>query len=437
MPNAQQILDRLEVEYPNLRAALAWLRDLGDVAQLLELAGKLHFFWQLGHIREGREWLEWGLGRDADVPHRARAAGQVSLAGILSEQGEFARALELCDDSIRLFQAADDANGVAHACECAIVSAFQSGQLERALSYFDQVIAALMKVGTLPWETGLATHLTYQRGIVAMLGGQLATAEGLFTEAVEAQRALAQETGVEHGYACWPLKWLGNIDCIMGRHSLGLSRLQAALDHAWRFQEQHCVVASLMNVARVLATAGRWQEAALLFGAAETWCERSGYHFWEDQWPWERAHGLPEPWQQGDEPFGDYEWMRAASVAYRSQPLPPLPDPAVAAEFWAAGRSLPIEDAVTMALAVDLTMPPAAAPGVASVPASLLVAPALSPRERDVLTLLCQRLTDPQIAERLFLSPRTVESHVASLLRKLDVTNRRDGAAVAVRLRLV
>jgi predicted ATPase/DNA-binding CsgD family transcriptional regulator len=436
MPNAQQILDRLEVEYPNLHAALAWLRDSGDVAQLLELAGKLHFFWQLGHIREGREWLEWGLGRDADVPHRARAAGQISLAGILSEQGEFARAVELCDESIQLFQEADDAIGVAHACECAVVSAFQFGQLERASSCIDQVLVALTKVGTLPWVTGLATHLTYQRGIVAILGGHLATAEGLFTESVEAQRALAQETGVAHPYACWPLKWLGTIDCIMGRHALGLSRLQAALDHAWRFQEQHCVVALLMNVARVLVTAGRWQESAQLFGAAEAWCERCGYHFWEDQWPWERAFGLPEPWQQGDEPFGDYEWMRAASVAYRSKPLPPLPDPVAAAEFWATGRCLPIEDAVTRALAVDLTAPPA--PGEARVPASLLVAaPSLSPREHEVLTLLCQRLTDPQIAERLFLSPRTVESHVASLLRKLDVTNRRDAAAAAVQLGLV
>jgi hypothetical protein len=46
-------------------------------------------------------------------------------------------------------------------------------------------------------------------------------------------------------------------------------------------------------------------------------------------------------------------------------------------------------------------------------------------------------LTDPQIAEHLFLSPRTVESHVANLLRKLDVSNRRDAAAAAARLGLV
>jgi DNA-binding NarL/FixJ family response regulator len=51
--------------------------------------------------------------------------------------------------------------------------------------------------------------------------------------------------------------------------------------------------------------------------------------------------------------------------------------------------------------------------------------------------LLGQGLTDPQIAEHLFLSPRTVESHVASLRRKLDAANRRDAAAAAVRLGLI
>jgi DNA-binding NarL/FixJ family response regulator len=51
--------------------------------------------------------------------------------------------------------------------------------------------------------------------------------------------------------------------------------------------------------------------------------------------------------------------------------------------------------------------------------------------------LLCHRLTDPEIAARLFLSPRTVEGHVTQILTKLDVANRRQAAAVAARLGLV
>ncbi len=48
----------------------------------------------------------------------------------------------------------------------------------------------------------------------------------------------------------------------------------------------------------------------------------------------------------------------------------------------------------------------------------------LSRREQEVLRLLAQGLTDRQIAESLTISTRTVESHVASILRKLDVPNR-------------
>jgi DNA-binding CsgD family transcriptional regulator len=54
-----------------------------------------------------------------------------------------------------------------------------------------------------------------------------------------------------------------------------------------------------------------------------------------------------------------------------------------------------------------------------------------------VLALLCERMTDLEIAERLFLSPRTIEGHVSHLLGKLGVANRRDAAAAAVRLALV
>jgi DNA-binding NarL/FixJ family response regulator len=61
----------------------------------------------------------------------------------------------------------------------------------------------------------------------------------------------------------------------------------------------------------------------------------------------------------------------------------------------------------------------------------------LTQRERQIPTLLCARLTDLEIAERLYLSPRTVEGHVSHILGKLGAANRREAAATAVRLELV
>ncbi|MFE9104480.1 ATP-binding protein [Actinomadura geliboluensis] len=55
----------------------------------------------------------------------------------------------------------------------------------------------------------------------------------------------------------------------------------------------------------------------------------------------------------------------------------------------------------------------------------------ISPREAEVLELVGEHLSNAEIAARLFISVRTAESHVSSLLRKLDVPDRRALAARA------
>lgn len=57
----------------------------------------------------------------------------------------------------------------------------------------------------------------------------------------------------------------------------------------------------------------------------------------------------------------------------------------------------------------------------------------LSPAELRILELICEGLTNPQIAERLFLSRRTVQSHLYNIFKKLGVTSRTELAALAVR----
>jgi DNA-binding CsgD family transcriptional regulator/tetratricopeptide (TPR) repeat protein len=61
----------------------------------------------------------------------------------------------------------------------------------------------------------------------------------------------------------------------------------------------------------------------------------------------------------------------------------------------------------------------------------------LTPRERQVLTLVAEGRTNRQIAEKLYISDKTASVHVTNILAKLAVTNRSEAGAVAHRLRLV
>lgn len=61
----------------------------------------------------------------------------------------------------------------------------------------------------------------------------------------------------------------------------------------------------------------------------------------------------------------------------------------------------------------------------------------VTPREREVLALLAEGLTNRQIAERLVVSEHTVHRHVTNILRKLDLPSRSAAAAHAVRAGLL
>jgi DNA-binding NarL/FixJ family response regulator len=61
----------------------------------------------------------------------------------------------------------------------------------------------------------------------------------------------------------------------------------------------------------------------------------------------------------------------------------------------------------------------------------------LTPREREVLRLIARGYTYREAATELVLSTRTIESHVSSVLRKLQMSNRRELARWATDRRLI
>ena len=125
----------------------------------------------------------------------------------------------------------------------------------------------------------------------------------------------------------------------------------------------------------------------------------------------------------------DHQRLRAAMAAW-----------AFDAEY-AEGRSLDLVRAAHQALqGLPAGREASSADMLASEPDAALsdeAAPALTPRELDVLKLVAKGLSNPDIAQQLFLSEHTVHRHLANILRKLNLSSRAAAAAWGVRTGLV
>jgi len=89
---------------------------------------------------------------------------------------------------------------------------------------------------------------------------------------------------------------------------------------------------------------------------------------------------------------------------------------------WSEGRAMPPEQAIEYALESPTTPRTDAPPAY---PAGL------SAREVEVLKLVAKGMTDPQVAEELYISPRTVNAHLRSVYHKTGFSTRAEAARFA------
>jgi predicted ATPase/DNA-binding SARP family transcriptional activator/DNA-binding CsgD family transcriptional regulator len=424
--------DRLEKEHDNMRAALSWTVEDEEAELALRLVGALRWFWRArGYYGEGRRWLEQALSEEGRTSATARAKALDGVGWLASEQhdidrvqaaaeeglklseeagiggvilanfknllgeaawlqGDCERAAELFEEGLGLHREARNTRGVAWSvCSLAAVSS-DRGDYERSKELYEEAIALARDMGgALPLG-----DLLLALGWEYMLEGDHERATALNEEAAVLYRERGSRGGLK--YALDTLGWAA---LVRGDHERARTLYEENLVLCRELGDKLVASASMDGLACYAASGGEAQRAAHLFGAAQALREGVGY----SQKPRERS--LREPY---------LTIARSCS------------DEAAWETAFAEGQAMSFAEALEYALSIEVLGPPSPAP---ERPSTGERQPDLTRREKEVAALVAQGLTNRQIAKELVVSERTVENHVANILKKVGVHSREQVAA--------
>jgi predicted ATPase/DNA-binding CsgD family transcriptional regulator len=430
-------LDRLDAELGNLRAAIAFSLTRPDPEPGLRLAASLRVFWLArGHAAEAADALQALLDRPvAPEAMLARARALAVAANLVERAGGYATAEKYCEEALAIARSAEADYLVAELLHTRAWVSLRQGQTSAALPLIEQGLSLVSNLR----EPRLTALLLSARSHALDVEGDQA---GAARDAVEALR-LCRRTG-DRRAAGMMLGGLGNIELAMGDLDAARRHLHESLDIFRALNERYGMVGDTFNLGLAEYLGGSPTAAAVLFAESLNLARRMGMkanmayaliglaltgrgradpgwsarlHGTADQALADLGHAL-EP-LEGRLADVDRQRLRDALGAE-----------AFEAEY-AAGRASGMAQVVaelgreTERVGAPVTELDA--------PVSGEDVTALTPRELDVLKLVAQGLSNPDIAQRLVLSEHTVHRHLANILRKLGLSNRAAAAAWGIR----
>jgi predicted ATPase/DNA-binding CsgD family transcriptional regulator len=431
-------LQRLEREQDNMRAALHWAIEHSEVEFAQRMAGALQPFWfRRGHWSEGRRWLEDSLAMEpGSTLNQSIRANALYGAGMLARfQGDFARARMLCEQSLKLYRTLADQTGILKALvQLCRITAFQDDQT--AMKIFLAEAASLIE--TLP--DSVVKAYAYIDMVISMVGtsiNQLSPeAARYLDESERIHRALNNPSGV-----AFVLLHQANRALWEGDYSLSASRFDEAERLIIELGDDHLHTRLAMSRLQLdiregdFATARRRLEndfqhavirgdhhmpSGLLFLAIIL--HKQGLEVWSA-----RVLGLAEALKGtgkiSTEAAAFAQLFRIGEI--RAELRSRLGEEAFAREI-AVGQRLRLDDLRAIPHPPEPDSAAQATPTTSSASETSLTA-----REIEVLRLLAQDLSNPQIAEKLVVSRRTVDAHLRSIYDKLDVQSRDAAIRVA------
>jgi non-specific serine/threonine protein kinase len=398
-PDSAAWVARIESELGNIRAAHDWLFAHDDAERALRLGGALGWFWSSsGHFEEGRNLCERliAMPRARDAPD---ALGKMlHVAGDVEQWlGNYERAQQHFERALAIFRDTGNRRGVVAMLRGLGSVAIDRRDLNYAVALLEEVVSLAPDADAF-WERASAANLL---GVVAYTRGDYAAATDLFDQA----RAAWQELG-DTGHVATALANLARAALACDDLARATATARDVLPQVMHLGDDN-LVCDCFEIAAGLAQSAREPvQAARLLAASAAMQQRLGTPGWPT------FHDL-------------FERM---VVAIRQE----LGERQFATA-WTAGTALSFEEAAAAAVAaVDLVE------NKSRLADSTRADPdALTRRERDVLRLLADGLSDKEIAAALGIAQRTASNHVTAIRSKLAAPSRTAAAALALRDRLV
>ncbi len=424
-------LERLDMEHDNFHAVLSWAMEHNDLELAARLAGALWRFWYTrGHVTEGRRWLERALSNPDPVPVSTRAKA-LRGAGVLAyAQADYEQAVSSLEASVTLYRELEDKHNLASALGNLGVVINVTGDYERARAAHEESLGLSREVGS---RRGIALSVS-NLGEVAYLQGDYEAARRYWEEALQLGR---EARDLNFGVS---LNNLGDVVTILGDYERAESVFEEAVELFRELGAKYGLAPSLQNLAGMRLRRRDYEQAAALLRESIGIARETG-----DQattaYCLERFADLSSAGERFDRAarlFGAADALRQASSSSRSPADALNLETAIAgvrAELdesawtraWNEGRTMSLQQAVEYAL----SPPEPALPSPAPRPTADAQVASLTPREREIVGLIAQGLTNRQIAHRLVLSQRTVDTHGFNIMRKLGLRGRAQVAAWA------
>jgi DNA-binding CsgD family transcriptional regulator len=430
-------LARLRAEHLNLRAAVVWALEQGQVDLALRLTGALHWYWFLhGHWTGGRRWLEQALdlpGAERPSPARAKALAGAGLLAFAQSHNAVAR--PRLEESLAVAREVGDEAGQALALLYLAWPAFVTGDFDVMHGFATESLARFRQLGD---RWGVAVAYCFLGMSARQTNSDNAQVRSLFEQSL----TLAAELGDTWSVAR-AKNSLGEVARAEGDYDRAAALYEESLTLFQQVGHPKQIVNTLHNLGQAAAHRGDPRSGAALFAEGLTLAMEHGDRRLEAFC----LAGLAEAAALLDRPdhaarlFGSAAaLLAAAGVVMEPIDLAPaerhraavrarLGEVAFAAA-WEAGRALPLEQALAEArrVAADLAADEPSR-GRGDRPA----AHGLTPRELDVLRLLAEGRSDREIAADLGITYRTTTSYVTSILNKLGLPSRTAAATFAVR----